>query len=71
MSAGNEAPERLSGHASDKRQESARQSVSRVLSAPCGTGRPFLWDASHDAPHATNPGGGTGTSLRLSRVLNP
>jgi hypothetical protein len=47
---------------------SARQSISRVLSAPEGTGRPFLWDASCDAPHATNPGGGIGTSLRLSRA---
>jgi len=27
-------------------------------------GRPFLWDASYDAPHATNPDGGTGMSLR-------
>jgi hypothetical protein len=24
-------------------------------------GRPFLWDAPHGAPRATNPGGGTGT----------
>ena len=47
----------------------ARQPVSRVLSAPEGAGRPFLWDASHDAPHATNPSGGTGTSQRLSRVF--
>jgi len=50
----------------NRRQKNARQSVSRVLSAPCGTGRPFLWDASHDAPHATNPDGGTGTSPRSS-----
>jgi hypothetical protein len=48
-------------------RESTRQLVSRVLSAPFGAGRPFLWDASHDAPHATNPGGGTRTSLQLSR----
>jgi hypothetical protein len=33
------------------------------------TGRPFLWDASHNAPHATNPSGGTGTSLRSPRNL--
>ena len=36
-----------------------------------GAGRPFLWDASHDTPHATNPGGGTGTSLRSLRFLTP
>ena len=47
--------------------KTARQPVSRVLSAPCGTGRPFLWDASYNAPHATNPSGGTGTPRRLSR----
>jgi hypothetical protein len=51
----------------DDSRENTRQPISRVLSAPVGAGRPFLWDASHDAPHATNPGGGTGTSLRLSR----
>ena len=45
-------------------KEGARRPVSRVLSAPCGAGRPFLWDASRDAPHATNPDGGTGMSLR-------
>ena len=54
-----------------RREENARQPVSRVLSAPCGTGRPFLWDAPRDAPHATNPGGGTGTSPQLSRDLKP
>jgi hypothetical protein len=42
----------------------ARQPVSRVLSTPREVGRPFLWDASRDAPLATNPGGGTRTSLR-------
>jgi hypothetical protein len=47
--------------------KNARQPVSRVLSAPREAGRPFLWDASRDAPHATNPGGGTGTPPRLSR----
>jgi len=44
--------------------EKARQPISRVLSAPCEVGRPFLWDAPHDASLATNPGGGTRTSLR-------
>jgi hypothetical protein len=43
--------------------EIARQPVSRVLSASCEVGRPFLWDASCDTPPATNPGGGTRTSL--------
>jgi hypothetical protein len=43
---------------------SARRPVSRVLSAPRDAGRPFLWDAPHGAPHATNPGGGTGMSSR-------
>ncbi len=38
-------------------RESARRPVSRVLSLPCGIGRPFLCDARCRAPHATNPGG--------------
>jgi hypothetical protein len=44
-------------------KENARRPVSRVLSAPekKDAGRPFLWDAPHGAPRATNPGGGTGT----------
>ena len=46
------------------KRKGARQPVSRVLSAHFGAGRPFLWDASRDAPLATNPGGRTGTSLR-------
>ncbi len=44
----------------------ARRPVSRVLSAPCGVGRPFLWDAHCCAPHATNPGGGAGMHLVLA-----
>jgi len=36
--------------------QSARRPVSRVLFAPRGTRRPFLWDAHCCAPHATNPG---------------
>jgi hypothetical protein len=43
--------------------KTARQPVSRVLSAPEDAGRPFLWDTPRGVPHATNPGGGTGTSL--------
>ena len=35
----------------------ARRPVSRVLSAPCGVGRPFLCDARCRAPDATNPDG--------------
>ncbi len=38
----------------------ARRPVSRVLSPPCGDGRPFLCDARYRAPDATNPGGGAG-----------
>jgi len=45
-------------------RETARRPVSRVLSAPCGARRPFLWDAHCCAPHATNPGGGAGMPLR-------
>ncbi len=37
----------------------SRRSVSRVLSAFCNVGRPFLWDAPCGAPRATNPGGGS------------
>ncbi len=44
-------------------RNSARRPVSRVLSAPCGGGRPFLWDAHCCAPHATNPGDGAGMRL--------
>ncbi len=46
------------------RGENARRPVSRVLSAPCGAGRPFLWDAHCCAPHATNPGCGAEMLLR-------
>ena len=42
----------------------ARRPVSRVLSAPCGVGRPFLWDAHCCAPRATNPGDGAGMPPR-------
>ncbi len=42
----------------------SRRSVSRVLSTPCGAGRPFLWDAPYGAPRATNPGGGSKTFPR-------
>ena len=49
--------------------ESARQSVSRVLSATRATRRPFLWDAFCNAPHATNPDDGTGMPLRSSRIV--
>jgi hypothetical protein len=42
----------------------ARRPVSRVLSAPCGAGRPFLWDAHCCAPRATYPGDGAGMPLR-------
>ena len=45
----------------------ARRPVSRVLSRPSGLGRPFIWDAHRCAPRATNPGGGTGMSLRHRR----
>ena len=47
--------------------EDARRPVSRVLSLPCGDGRPFLWDVPCGAPHATNPGDGAGTPLRHAR----
>ena len=48
-----------------------RRPVSRVLSAPCDAGRPFLWDAHRCAPHATNPGGGAGTPLRHAACAAP
>jgi hypothetical protein len=47
----------------------ARRPVSRVLSAPCDAGRPFLWDAHCCAPHATNPGDRAGMPLRHSRAF--
>ena len=50
----------------------ARRPVSRVLSVPQNdTGRPFLWDAPHGAPRATNPGGGTGMFLAQPVGLLP
>ena len=52
------------GEANPRRGKRARQPVSRVLSTSRKAGRPFLWDASRDAPHATNPSDRTGTSLR-------
>ena len=45
-------------------RQNVRRPVSRVLSAPCGGGRPFLWDAPRGAPRATNPGDGAGMPLR-------
>jgi hypothetical protein len=54
-----------------RRGEVARQPVSRVLSTSCEAGRPFLWDAPCDAPLATNPSGGTGTSLRANPSQRP
>jgi hypothetical protein len=48
----------------------ARRPVSRVLSASVlDTGRPFLWDAPHGAPHATNPDGEAGMPPGLRRAL--
>ena len=44
-------------------RKAARRPVSRVLSTPRGMRRPFLWDTHCCAPHATNPGDGTGMSL--------
>ncbi len=44
-------------------RKNARRPVSRVLSLPCGDGRPFLCDARHRAPDATNPGGEAGMPL--------
>ncbi len=54
-----------------RKTQSARQPVSRVLSTSCEAVRPFLWDASHDAPHATNPDGGAGMPLRSASRLTP
>jgi hypothetical protein len=34
-------------------------------------GRPFLWDAHRCAPHATNPGDGTGMSPRTRTIVPP
>ena len=51
-------------------RKSARRPVSRVLSAPFGARRPFLWDVPRGTPHATNPGGETGMSpLRPVRTV--
>ncbi len=47
----------------------ARRPVSRVLSAPCGVGRPFLWDACRHAPHATNPDRGAEMPLADPRRI--
>ena len=48
----------------------ARRPVSRVLSASVlDTGRPFLWDAPHGAPHATNPDGEAGMPPGIRRAL--
>ena len=46
--------------------KTARRPVSRVLSAPESAGRPFLLDAPHGAPHATNPDGRARMPLRLA-----
>ena len=56
-----------------ERERVARRPVSRVLSNPCGPGRPFVWDAPYSAPHATNPGDGARTPLRhlLSQDRRP
>ncbi len=48
---------------------SARRPVSRVLSPCRQDGRPFLWDASRNAPHATNPSGGAGMPLPPPRKV--
>ena len=51
-------------------RKSARRPVSRVLSAPFGARRPFLWDVPRGTPHATNPDGETGMSpLRPMRTV--
>jgi len=39
-------------------EKGARRPISRVLSRPCGRGRPFLWSLRHRRLHAANPGGG-------------
>jgi len=54
-------------------ERKARRPVSRVLSALRRAGRPFLWDAPHGAPHATNPGGEAGMPLapRLATRRRP
>ena len=56
---------------SRRERENARRPVSRVLSSPCGRGRPFLWDAPCGAPHATNPGDGARTPLRHAAPVAP
>jgi len=47
----------------------ARRPVSRVLSAPCGAGRPFLWDVPRGTPRATNPDSEGGNSPASSPML--
>ncbi len=46
--------------AAGRRNGGARRPVSRVLSPPEGEGWPFIWDARHRTPRATNPGGRRG-----------
>ncbi len=49
------------------RERFARRPVSRVLSACCHAGRPFLCDASRNAPDATNPNDGAGMPFLVAR----
>ena len=57
--------------ADDAAEETARRPVSRVLSPPCGVGRPFLWGPPRGAPHATNPGDRAEMPLRHPSRLAP
>ncbi len=62
-------PPSLSRRAKAERK-SARRPVSRVLSAPFGARRPFLWDVPRGTPHATNPDGKAGMPpLRLLKAV--
>ena len=56
-------------HRTRRARKPARRPVSRVLSPCRQDGRPFLWDASRNAPHATNPSGGAGMPLPPPRKV--
>ena len=48
-------------------EKGSRRPVSRVLSLPCGSVQPFLWDARRRAPPATNPDDGAEMPLAAAR----
>ena len=49
----------------------ARRPISRVLSLSCDRGWPFIWDARHRTPRATDPGDDAGTRLPAEAGVPP